>query len=114
MRASTILFRHLLWLIVLLITSALPTEVEATSRLLNTERGLLSAHADIEYNGRVYRTDEHGQTTNQLLWSMLSDADRMRLARGYSYMQNELRDHFGSDGQETINSFLITTEPQLA
>ena len=59
MRASTILFRHLLWLIVLLITSALPTEVEATARLLNTERGLLSAHADIEYNGRVYRTDEH-------------------------------------------------------
>ena len=106
MRASTILFRHLLWLIVLLITSALPTEVEATARLLNTERGLLSAHADIEYNGRVYRTDEHGQTTNQLLWSKLSEADRMRLARGYSYMQNELRDHFGSDGQETINSFV--------
>lgn len=102
----TILARYLLWLTVLLISVALPAEAETTARLINTARGLLSAHAAIEFNGRVYRTDEHGQTTNQLLWNKLSDADKMRLARGYSYMQNELRDHFGSEGQEAINSFV--------
>jgi hypothetical protein len=106
MQTPIILLRHLLWIALLLIAFVLPAEAETTARLLKTERGLLSAHADIELNGRVYRTDEHGQTTNQLLWSKLSDADRMRLARGYSYMQNEIRDHFGSEGQEAINSFV--------
>lgn len=98
--------RFLPFLLALLFSSTLPVMAAAEARLVQAERGFLSAYAVIEYNGRTYRTDEMGSMPNKRLWNALSDQDKMKLARGYSYMQNEIRDHFGSDGQNVINSFV--------
>jgi len=79
---------------------------DAATKFLSGYRDGIWVYGVIERNGIQYRTDQTGGRTNQILWDELSSEDKMKLAKTYSYMTGRLANHFGSEGQDTINTFV--------
>jgi hypothetical protein len=79
---------------------------DADTKFLSGYRDGIWVYGVIEKNGIQYSTDQTGTRANQFLWNELSPDDKMKLAKTYSYMTIRLADHFGSDGQDTINTFV--------
>ncbi len=94
-------------LLIIGIGSVLAGVANAQTRFLSGYRDGIWVYGVIEHNGIQYRTDQNGRRSNQLLWGLLSSADKMKLAKTYSYMTNRLSSHFGKDFRDdAINPFI--------